>query len=56
MKSYVSLKPLAMEKILWVKSKEIGAAEERVEGNEPVKGATMGFQNFSLNSHMMMIR
>ena len=24
----------------------IGAAEERVEGNRPVKGATMGFNNF----------
>ena len=25
----------------------IGAAEECVEGNGPVKGTTMGFQNFS---------
>ena len=24
----------------------IGAAEERVEGNGPVKGATMSFNNF----------
>ena len=24
----------------------IGAAEERVEGNEPEKGVTMGFKNF----------
>ena len=26
---------------------EIDAAEECVEGNEPVKGATMGFQKIS---------
>ena len=34
----------------------IGVAEERVEGNGPVKGATMGFQKFSLNNPLMMIR
>ena len=34
----------------------IGVAEERVEGNGPVKGATMSFQKKNLNSPMVMIR
>ena len=28
------------------KTERIGVAEERVEGNRPVKGTTMGFKNF----------
>ena len=42
--------------MLWVLSEGIGAAEERMEGNGSVKGATMGFQKISLNNPMVMIR
>ena len=34
----------------------IGAAKEHVEGNEPVKGATMNFKIFFLNNPIVMIR
>ena len=36
--------------------KGIGTVEECVKGNEPVKGATMGFQKFPTNRPMVIIR
>ena len=34
----------------------IGAAEEHVEGNEPVKGATKDFKISIINNPIVMIR